>query len=219
AQVRSKCSSGNSNYSASVNFTTTAVQINYCASSGNTSYATGVTRVVFGSIDKADGPTKNVGYEDFTSLSTTVSQSSSVNLTVSVNTDGNYRVDAIAWIDWNQDGDFADSGETYDLGNISNVSNGALPTKAVAVPANAKVGATRMRVSARYNANPTSCQTNFDGEVEDYTVNVQGAVADTQAPSAPSSLAAASIAQTTLTLNWTASTDNVGVTGYDVFRG
>ncbi|SEE01333.1 Por secretion system C-terminal sorting domain-containing protein [Tenacibaculum sp. MAR_2010_89] len=219
AQVRSKCSSGNSNYSASVNFTTTAVQINYCASSGNTSYATGVTRVVFGSIDKADGPAKNVGYENFTNLSTTVSQSSSVNLTVSVNTDGNYRVDAIAWIDWNQDGDFADSGETYDLGNISNVSNGALPTKAVAVPANAKVGATRMRVSARYNANPTSCQTNFDGEVEDYTVNVQGAVADTQAPSAPSSLVAASIAQTTLTLNWTASTDNVGVTGYDVFRG
>ncbi|SEE01242.1 Por secretion system C-terminal sorting domain-containing protein [Tenacibaculum sp. MAR_2010_89] len=218
-QVRSKCSSGNSNYSASVNFTTTAVQINYCASSGNTSYATGVTRVVFGSINKADGPAKNVGYENFTNLSTTVSQSSSVNLTVSVNTDGNYRVDAIAWIDWNQDGDFADSGETYDLGNISNVSNGALPTKAVAVPANAKVGATRMRVSARYNANPTSCQTNFDGEVEDYTVNVQGAVADTQAPSAPSSLAAASIVQTTLTLNWTASTDNVGVTGYDVFRG
>ncbi|RBW59470.1 hypothetical protein DS884_06965 [Tenacibaculum sp. E3R01] len=219
AQVRSKCSSGNSSYSASVNFTTTAVQINYCASSGNTSYATGVTRVVFGSINKADGPAKNVGYENFTNLSTTVSQSSSVNLTVSVNTDGNYRADAIAWIDWNQDGDFADSGETYDLGNISNVSNGALPTKAVAVPANAKVGATRMRVSARYNANPTSCQTNFDGEVEDYTVNVQGAVADTQAPSAPNSLAAASIAQTALTLNWTASTDNVGVTGYDVFRG
>ena len=218
-QVRSKCSSGNSNYSASVNFTTTAVQINYCASSGNTSYATGVTRVVFGSINKADGPAKNVGYENFTNLSTTVSQSSSVNLTVSVNTDGNYRVDAIAWIDWNQDGDFADSGETYDLGNISNVSNGALPTKAVAVPANAKVGATRMRVSARYNANPTSCQTNFDGEVEDYTVNVQAAVADTQAPTAPTSVASSSVAQTTLSLNWTASTDDVGVTGYDVFRG
>ena len=32
-------------------------------------------------------------------------------------------------------------------------------------------------------------------------------------------MAAASIAQTTLTLNWTASTDNVGVTGYDVYRG
>ncbi|WP_420551989.1 GEVED domain-containing protein [Tenacibaculum aiptasiae] len=218
-QVRSKCSSGNSNYSSSVNFTTTAVQINYCASSGNTSYATGVTRVRFGSIDNADGTAKDKGYEDFTSMSTTVSQSSNVNLTVNVNTDGNYRVDAIAWIDWNRDGDFSDAGETIDLGNISNVSNGALPTKAVAVPANAAVGATRMRVSARYNANPTSCQTNFDGEVEDYTVNVQAGSADTTAPSAPSSLAAASVTQTTLTLNWSASTDNVGVTGYDVFRG
>ncbi|WP_299105860.1 GEVED domain-containing protein [uncultured Tenacibaculum sp.] len=218
-QVRSKCSSGNSNYSASVNFTTPAVTITYCNSSGNTSYATGITRVQFGSINNADGPAKDKGYEDFTSISTTVSKSSSVNLTVSVNTDGNYRVDAIAWIDWNKDGDFADSGETYDLGNISNVSNGALPTVAVAVPAGAATGATRMRVSARYNSNPTSCGTNFDGEVEDYTVNVQAGSADTQAPTAPSSLAASNVAQTTLTLNWTASTDNVGVTGYDVYRG
>lgn len=218
-QVRSKCSSGNSNYSASVNFTTPAVQINYCASSGNTSYATGITRVRFGSIDKADGPAKDKGYENFTSLSTSVARSSSVNLTVNVNTDGNYRVDAIAWIDWNQDGDFADSGETFDLGNISNVSNGALPVKAVAVPAGAKLGNTRMRVSARYNANPTSCGTNFDGEVEDYTVTVTGAAADTQAPSAPSNVQASNIAQTTATISWTASTDNVGVTGYDVYQG
>ncbi|MGB1043468.1 MAG: GEVED domain-containing protein, partial [Tenacibaculum sp.] len=141
------------------------------------------------------------------------------NLTVSVNTDGNYRVDAFAWIDWNQDGDFADSGESYDLGNISNVSNGALPAKAIAVPAGAKLGSTRMRVSARYNANPTSCQTNFDGEVEDYTVTVTGSQADTQAPTAPSSASASNVAQTTLTLSWTASTDNVGVTGYDVYQG
>lgn len=299
-QVRSKCSSGNSAYSNSVNFTTPAVQITYCASSGNTSYQTGVTRVRFGSIDKADGTAKDKGYEDFTSLSTTVTQSSSVNLTVNVNTDGNYRVDAIAWIDWNQDGDFADSGETIDLGNVSNVSNGALPTKAVAVPANAKVGNTRMRVSAKYNANPTSCETNFDGEVEDYTVNVTAGVADTtapvitlngsstmnltvgtsftdpgatatdnvdgnltsnivvtgsvntntvgtytlnynvsdaagnaatqvsrtvnvnadtQAPTVPTNVTASNIAQTTATISWSASTDNVAVTGYEVFSG
>ncbi len=218
-QVRSKCSTGNSSYSASVNFTTPAVTISYCASSGNTSYATGITKVVFGSINKADGPAKNVGYENFTNLSTNVTRSSSENLTVSVNTDGNYRIDAIAWIDWNQDGDFADSGETFDLGNVSNVSSGALPTKAIAVPANAKLGNTRMRISAKYNANPTSCGTNFDGEVEDYTVNVQGATADTTAPSAPSSASVSSVAQTTLTLNWSASTDNVAVTGYDVYQG
>lgn len=41
---------------------------------------------------------------------------------------------------------------------------------------------------------------------------------DTQAPTAPSNLSASSITQSSLTLNWTASTDNVGVSGYDVYR-
>ena len=183
AQVRSKCSGGsNSAYSSLVNFTTTEVQLNYCTSSGNTSYQTGVSRVIFGSIDNADGPAKDVGYEDFTNISTTVTQSTSENLTVYVNTDGNYRVDAFVWIDWNKDGDFGDSGEAYDLGNISNVANGALPTLSISVPGNAQLGSTRMRVSARYNSDPTSCQTNFDGEVEDYTVIVEANGPDTIAP-------------------------------------
>jgi chitodextrinase len=43
-------------------------------------------------------------------------------------------------------------------------------------------------------------------------------VPDTTAPSAPSGLAASNVAQTSLTLNWSASTDNVAVTGYRVLR-
>ncbi len=42
---------------------------------------------------------------------------------------------------------------------------------------------------------------------------------DTQAPSAPTSLSASNITQTTVDLSWNASTDNVGVTGYDVYQG
>ena len=42
--------------------------------------------------------------------------------------------------------------------------------------------------------------------------------ADTQAPSAPTGLTASGVTQTALTLGWTASTDNVGVTGYVVTR-
>ncbi len=183
SQVRSKCSGGsNSAYSSSVNFTTTEVQLNYCASSGNTSYQTGVSRVIFGTIDNSDGPAKDVGYEDFTNISTAVTQSTSEDLTVYVNTDGNYRVDALVWIDWNQNGVFTDSGEAYDLGNISNVPNGALPTLSVSIPANAQTGSTRMRVSAKYNSDPSSCETGFDGEVEDYTVIVQANGPDTEAP-------------------------------------
>ena len=48
------------------------------------------------------------------------------------------------------------------------------------------------------------------------TINVT--TPDTQAPTAPTNLAASAITQTSLTLNWTASTDNVGVTGYDVYK-
>jgi len=42
---------------------------------------------------------------------------------------------------------------------------------------------------------------------------------DTVAPSAPSGLTATAISPSQINLSWTASTDNVGVTGYNVYRG
>jgi chitodextrinase len=44
------------------------------------------------------------------------------------------------------------------------------------------------------------------------------ACVDTAAPSTPTGLSASNVSQTGLTLGWNASTDNVGVTGYDVYR-
>jgi|GEM_PF-1807669 len=43
--------------------------------------------------------------------------------------------------------------------------------------------------------------------------------ADTQAPSAPTGLTSPSKTSTSVSLSWTAATDNVGVTGYDVYNG
>ena len=87
------------------------------------------------------------------------------------------------------------------------------------MPAGTAGTATRMRVSMKYNGVPTACETFTYGEVEDYTVNLGGSGADTQAPSNPTSLATTNITQTTVDLSWNASTDNVGVTGYDVYQG
>jgi chitodextrinase/dienelactone hydrolase len=42
---------------------------------------------------------------------------------------------------------------------------------------------------------------------------------DTQAPSAPSGLSASNVTTTSLALSWNPSTDNVGVTSYDVYLG
>ena len=76
-----------------------------------------------------------------------------------------------------------------------------------------------MRVSMKYNGIPTSCETFTYGEVEDYTVSITGAAADTEAPSVPANLFASAITETTATLSWDASTDNVGVVGYEVLQG
>jgi endonuclease I/chitodextrinase len=45
-----------------------------------------------------------------------------------------------------------------------------------------------------------------------------GGSSDTQAPSVPTNLSSSGTTQTTTTLSWSPSTDNVGVTGYDVFK-
>ena len=45
-----------------------------------------------------------------------------------------------------------------------------------------------------------------------------GGGGDTQAPSVPGGLSSSGVSQTSFTLNWSASTDNTGVTGYEVFR-
>lgn len=47
---------------------------------------------------------------------------------------------------------------------------------------------------------------------------IPAVASDTQAPTAPTGLASSSITTTSLTLNWTAATDNVGVTGYRISR-
>jgi fibronectin type 3 domain-containing protein len=49
-------------------------------------------------------------------------------------------------------------------------------------------------------------------------VSVNAGVIDTTAPSAPTGLAATGTTATSTSLAWTASTDNVGVSGYDVLR-
>ena len=153
--------------------TVNVTEFQYCDSFGNISFQTGVTRVIFGTIDNVDGSPKDVGYEDFTNIITDVTQGTTLDLTVHVDTDGNFTVHAFVWIDWNQDGDFDDSGEEYDLGDVTDVPDGALPTLSITIPESMIFGNTRMRVSAQYDADPTSCLTNFDGEVEDYTVNVK----------------------------------------------
>ena len=50
-------------------------------------------------------------------------------------------------------------------------------------------------------------------------INLSVLGADTTPPSTPTNLSATAISSSQINLSWTASTDNVGVTGYKIFRG
>jgi len=148
-----------------------------CVSTGNSTdgYYTGVRQVIFNTIDNSTILEDNA-YSDFTGISTTVAQNSTYDLSVYVNTDGNYTVNTMVWIDWNQDSDFADANESYVLGTATNVvaSLTSASPYSVAIPGTATLGTTTMRISTKWNAYPTSCENGFDGEVEDYSINVVG---------------------------------------------
>jgi chitinase len=51
-----------------------------------------------------------------------------------------------------------------------------------------------------------------------FALEVYGSQADNQAPTAPANLRSTAVASTSATLAWNASTDNVAVTGYDVYK-
>ncbi len=186
----------------------------YCASQGNNVNDEYISRVQLNTINNASGAQL---YSDFTSISTTLNEGTAYTITVTPTWTGTtYNEGYAVWIDYNGDNDFGDAGElVWSKAASKDTPNSGTFT----VPSGTVSGETRMRVSMKYNGIPTSCETFSYGEVEDYTINLGGAAPDTQAPTAPGSLSASNVTQTTLTLSWNASTDNVGVTGYDVFQG
>ncbi|MBK7214077.1 MAG: PKD domain-containing protein [Bacteroidales bacterium] len=109
------------------------------------------------------------GYTDFTSISTTLNAGQSYTLTIS---NGNpvYPEDQCgAWIDWNNDKDFDDSGEYL----AASGSPGSGPyTINFTVPAGAASGNTRLRTRVLYTGNIVSCGSVDWGETEDYTVSI-----------------------------------------------
>ncbi|MGJ8665431.1 MAG: GEVED domain-containing protein [Patiriisocius sp.] len=217
-RVRAKDAAGNlSGFSNTVSATTTAGGgggTNYCTSASTNTNDEYISRVQLNTINNPSGAQF---YSDFTNLSTTLAKGEPHTITVTPTWTGTVYAEAYAvWIDYNADGDFTDSGEqVWSKAASTDTPNSGTFT----VPAGATNGATRMRVSMQYNAIPTSCQTFTYGEVEDYTVVISNATADTQAPSVPTNLSASNVAETSVSLNWTASTDNIGVTGYDVYQG
>ncbi len=168
--VKAKDAAGNLSSASAVNVTTLANTVTYCASQGNSVSDEWIQKVVFGTINNTSGA--NGGYADFTAQSTSVNKGSSYSITITPGWSGTvYREAYRVWIDYNQDGDFNDSGEQV---YSKSRSTSATASGSFTIPTSALSGATRMRVSMKYNANPSPCETFSYGEVEDYTVIIGG---------------------------------------------
>lgn len=145
----------------------------YCTVSATTDDNTGITKVIFNTIDNTS--TGAPGYTDYTNISTDVVPGQQYQLSVRVNTDGNYTVQTRAWIDWNKNCTF-DAGEEYNLGSATNTANGltSLSPLTITVPANAVLGPTTMRIRTVYGntVTPLACGNQNYSEAEDYTINV-----------------------------------------------
>ncbi len=139
----------------------------YCSSQGNSVADEYISRVQLGTINNVSGAQS---YSNFTATSTNLTKSDSYTITVTPTWTGtSYNEGYAAWIDYNQDGDFTDTGELV----WSRAASKTSPVSgSFTIPTSASVGETRMRVSMKYNGIPTSCETFNYGEVEDYTVNI-----------------------------------------------
>ncbi len=137
----------------------------YCSASGgcNIEY---ISRVVVGSIDNSSGCDN---YGDYTSLSTTMEAGLSYPITIELGSGISGDIGVVR-VDWNQDTVFQISEEV-----ALDVSTGQGPyTGFIIPPENAINGPTRMRIRLGYNSYPLPCGVTADGEVEDYTINVEG---------------------------------------------
>lgn len=167
--VKAKDAAGNiSTASNTVNVTTTAASVTYCSSQGNSAADERIGKVVFGTINNTS--TGTTGYENYTAISTNAARGTAYTITITPSwTSTIYNEGYGVFIDYNQDGDFSDSGETVWTKTASKTTP---VTGTITIPATAALGTTRLRISMKYNGVPTSCEGFSYGQVEDYSINI-----------------------------------------------
>ncbi len=182
--------------------------ITYCTSQGNNSSYEWISNVTFGAYSNNSGA---AGYTDFTSENIPMEAGANVGVSLTPGfSSSTYTEYWKVWIDYNKNGDFTDSGEEVYSGVSSGTVSGNFD-----VPAGA-TGITRMRVSMKWNAVQTSCETFSYGEVEDYTVTFTTTVP--VAPVADFSANATTVAEGAI-VNFTDASTNIPTSWAWTFAG
>ncbi len=157
---------------ASVTISLVTGTTNYCSAAASQPWTEWIASVSLANLTNVSSKCGTTcGYSDYTAqvASVTTGSATSLHLTPGLSW-GGYQP-SLYWrvyIDWNQDGDFADAGEL-----VASADNTFLSiARTIQIPAAATPGTTRMRVAMRRDAAPTACGNYIYGEVEDYSVSV-----------------------------------------------
>lgn len=148
-----------------INVTGTTWVPHYCdASGGCDEYISNVTLADINNTTACDG------YGDYTDQIANLQFGTGYPITITLGTSYSSDYGAV-WVDWNQDLDFDDAGESITM----DTDYGTGPyTGTITVPGDALPGNTRLRVRVSYSSMPAACGTTSYGDVEDYTINVGG---------------------------------------------
>ncbi|MBC6697419.1 M4 family metallopeptidase [Hymenobacter puniceus] len=158
--------------------------VTYCASKGNSVAYEWIDYVKLGTIARTSAA--DAGYYNGTATSTSIAAGSSQTISFSAGFASTaYTEYWKIYIDYNRDGDFADTGELVVSGSSASA---ATLTGTFTVPTTARTGATRLRVILSDNSATTSCNSYSYGETEDYTVNITGGAAIAGATAGGSSM-------------------------------
>ncbi|WP_299134221.1 endonuclease [uncultured Tenacibaculum sp.] len=165
--VRAKDAANNvSSSSNTITITTLANTVTYCSSKGNNASYEYIDNVAIGGISNVTG--NNNGYADFTAQTGNLTYGNNTIIVSAGFSSSSYTEFWKVWIDFNQNGTF-ETNEEVVSGSSSSSAN---LTSTFSVPSSAIAGKTRMRVSMKWNAAQSSCETFSYGEVEDYSVNI-----------------------------------------------
>lgn len=179
----------------------TTIPFFYCTANNSTNttyYISGVT-TAGGSANFSNTGTgfSATGYADYTGTYS-VSQNAGLGFTITA-THPSSTYGYSVWVDWNNDGDFTDSGET--IITTSYLSSPAA-VGTVTIPAGTAAGNYRMRIRNAYSSNPApACGDHAYGETEDYRIVCLGPL---PCSGNPSNIAVTVTSLSTATFNWTA---------------
>ncbi|WP_433834351.1 fibronectin type III domain-containing protein [Flavobacterium anhuiense] len=207
--------SGSNETSGSLSVTTVATP-KYCIPGSTAQSNDDITNVTMGKINNS---ASSGVYSDFKSTGGFVvpGQENTISISVSKYYSAKKPSGLAFWIDLNGDADFDDEGELIFSTIIT--ADRFTAIQKFTIPVTVSPKRTKMRIILKENGIPTPCEKFYNGAIQDYILDIKQPIIEFEAPSIPVDLNVSNITKNSAVLSWKESTDNIAVTGYDIYQG